>query len=110
MNRIANPEDPQSSREDRASRLLRLQHTTAEVARLTRGIYEAVLERSANIRTGNFTAIAPIDLQLLFRLYDTAFFEGLLRAMLEADRAELDFRLSARMTRVGGTTTRKRWP
>ena len=44
----------------------------------------------------------------MFDLYDAAFFDGLLDTMLRADRAELSFRLSRRMTRVAGTTTHLR--
>jgi hypothetical protein len=68
-------------------------------------VYDAVLERSGNIDRGNFTAIAVRDLRLLFELYDAAFFDGVLGAMIRTDGAELTFRLSRRMTRVAGTTT-----
>jgi hypothetical protein len=98
------PEDPLRGG-DRPSRLLGLHHGPAEVARLARQIYDTVLERSETIRAGNFTVIATKDLQLLFELADASFFGGLLGAMIREDRAKLAFRLSSRMTRVGGTTT-----
>jgi hypothetical protein len=73
-----------------------------------RQIYEAVLSRSRNVAKGNFTAISPVDLQLLFDLYDAAFFDGLLGAMLRGSPSELTFRFSRRMTSAAGTTTFRR--
>ncbi len=102
MNRVETLLD---DREVRRSRLLGLNHSPATVDHLARRIYDEVLKRSENLGAGNFTSIALTDLRLLFDLYDAAFFDGLLGAMLGADRAELSFRLSRRMTRVGGTTT-----
>jgi hypothetical protein len=99
--------DPKQA-DDRRARLVGLNHATAVVAELTRKIYDITLERSKHLGKGNFTAIAPNDLRLLFDLYDATFFDGLLDAMLRADRAELSFRLSPRMTRVAGTTTHLR--
>jgi hypothetical protein len=95
-------------RDERCSRLGGLNHGPTVVAEQTRKIYDTVLARSKNVGKGNFTAIAPIDLRLLFDLYDAAFFEGQLGEMLRADGAELSFRLSRRMTRVAGTTTHLR--
>jgi hypothetical protein len=98
------PGDPGQG-DERRSRLLVLSHTPEVVAERARKIYDDVLERSKNLSGGNFTAISPGDLRLLFDLYDAAFFDGLLSAMLRTDRARLSFRLSRRMTRVAGTTT-----
>ena len=105
MNHTPRITDDPMQGDDRRARLLGLDHAATEVARRTRQIYDAVLERSTILSMGNFTALAPIDLRLLFELYDTAFFDGMLGAMLRADRAALSFRLSRRMTRVAGTTT-----
>jgi len=91
--------------DDRRARLLGLNHAAVVVENWTRQIYDTVLDRSTNLNRGNFTAIAAIDLRLLFDLYDNAFFDGMLDAMLRTDRAALSFRLSRRMTRVAGTTT-----
>jgi hypothetical protein len=105
MNRAEIPPDHHTQGGDRPSRLLGLHHRPAEVARLARQIYDTVLERSESIRAGNFTVIAVRDLHLLFDLTDAAFFGGLLGAFIREDGANLTFRLSSRMTRVGGTTT-----
>ena len=101
------------AREERIARLLGLEHPAEEVARKTAEIYQAVLNSSVHIRTGNFTAIDTRDLSILFRLYDRSFFDGLLGAMLREDLAEpIGLRLSGRLTRSAGTTTRRRrkWP
>jgi hypothetical protein len=98
----------QADGEEYGARLLRLVHGPAEVARRSREIYETVVRRSRNVVQGNFTAIAPGDLRLLFELYDAAFFEGLPVAMLRDASAELTFRLSRRMTSSAGTTARLR--
>ena len=78
-------------KETNAARLGGLNHGPSVVAEQARKIYDTVLARSKNVGKGNFTAIAPIDLRLLFDLYDAAFFEGQLGEMLRADGAELSF-------------------
>ena len=72
-------------------------------------IYREILERSGDIRAGNFEAMATDDLKLLFDLYDAATFAGRLRATLVEDCAgEVAFRLSSRMTSTAGKTLRYR--
>lgn len=83
-----------------------MHHSPREVARLARGVYDAALARSQVMTSGNFTAIGVADLGHMFGLYDEAFFGGLLAEMLREDGAPLGFRLSSRMTRAAGTTTR----
>jgi hypothetical protein len=56
----------------------------------------------------DFTAIHPKTLADLFEAYDERFFSGLLRRAL--DGRPIEFRLSQRMTRSGGKTTRFRSP
>ncbi len=68
----------------------------------TERIYDEVLAGSVGIDCGNFNAIAPMDLSLLFRLYDEIFFEGF---FAEKCPDTFRFRLSKRMTRSGGKTT-----
>ncbi len=65
-----------------------------------------LLSSSRYIRQPNFTAIHPHDLEFLFANYDERFFAGLYRRAL--DGTSLGFRLSPRMTRSGGATTRYR--
>lgn len=67
-------------------------------------IQQDVLEHSRHLREADFTAIHPHDLQFLFGAYDERFFGGLCRRALEGRR--LNFRLSPRMTRAGGKTSR----
>src|SRR3954454_10192345 len=105
MNPAESPKDGPTRGESRPARLLGLHHGPDEVARLTRHVYDAMLARSESIRVGNFDAIGTRDLQLLFDLADASFFGGLLGSLIREDHARLTFRLSSRMTRVGGTTT-----
>lgn len=69
-------------------------------------IIDAVQTTSPCLKEGNFDRIHPDDLELLFELYDEYFFENLIRKSLPSKL--LTFRISRRMTSVGGTTTR--WP
>lgn len=71
-------------------------------------ISDAVLEHSRCIREANFTKIHPRDLEFLFAAYDDGFFGSLCRQVLSGHR--IRFRLSPRMTRSGGSTTRFRAP
>jgi hypothetical protein len=94
-------------RPDLKARIAAILLPPAAVAERTRAIYEKVLSESRWLRTGNFTAIAVDDLERLFGLYDGAFFEGQLMRLVAAEaEGRLGFRLSKRMTKVGGTTTR----
>jgi hypothetical protein len=108
MGEAETPLPDRASEEGRPGRLLALHQSAAELAARNRQIYLAMLDRSNHLREGNFTAVAVADLRLLFELYDAAFFDGLLGAMLVEDSANLTFRLSSRMTRVGGTTVMQR--
>jgi hypothetical protein len=93
---------------ERQAKLSALLFSPQEVTRRARQVYEAMLEQSAQIRTGNFTVIGSDDLERLFELYDRAFFRGLLGEMLVEDRAHpMTFRLSRRLTRAAGQTMRQ---
>jgi hypothetical protein len=63
-----------------------------------------LLQHSATLRSGNFTAIGSNDLAALFAAYDERFFGGLVHAAISP--RPVRFRLSRRMTRAGGKTTR----
>lgn len=65
-----------------------------------------LLSRSSYVREPNFTVIHPGDLEILFHAYDQRFFSGHCHKALEG--RQLSFRLSPRMTRTGGTTTRSK--
>lgn len=69
-------------------------------------IHNDVLRHSAHLHTPNFTAIHTADLRRLFALYDQYWFEHHCRQTLGT--TPLDFRLSTRMTKAGGSTTRYR--
>lgn len=63
-----------------------------------------LLTASSWIDGPNFTAIHPDDLAFLFRAYDRRVLRGFARRRLAPEA--LVFRLSSRMTRAGGQTTR----
>lgn len=67
-------------------------------------IQQDVLVHSRYIRETNFTAIHPRDLEYLFGAYDERFFAGLCQRALDGRR--IRFRLSPRMSKAGGKTTR----
>lgn len=69
-------------------------------------VSESMLRESAYLRHPNFEEIGDVDLARCFQLYDTLFFDGLLAA--EQSRTPLTFRISSRMTKAGGKTTRFR--
>ena len=78
------------------------------IADRTRRIGEGLLADSPHVREPNFTQIHTADLNRLFAAYDGRFLDGLCGRILGPDR--LRFRLSRRMTRAGGKTTRIETP
>lgn len=88
-------------------RLVRRQQVSNEHRRRNiQMMIDAVHATSPCLKDGNFERIHSDDLELLFELYDEYFFNNLIRKSLP--RRQLTFRISRRMTSVGGTTTR--WP
>lgn len=71
----------------------------------TREIGRELVAASRWIDAPNFTAIHPDDLAFLFRAYDRRFLKGFARRRLAP--GALAFRLSSRMTRAGGQTSRR---
>jgi hypothetical protein len=67
-------------------------------------IEDAVLSHSSFIKTCDFRAIHPRDLEFLFDAYESSFFRGALRQALGL--SELRFTFSPRMTLAGGKTKR----
>ena len=91
----------------RQAKLASLLYAPADVRDRSRRIYEALVDGSPRIRSGNFTTIGADDLERMFRLYDASFFRGFLSEMLQEDRAfPMAFRLSRRLTRAAGQTVR----
>lgn len=79
----------------------RWRHRTAWQASIAR----EVLERSSVMDGENFRKIARQDLERMAEAYDRYFFGGLCLAL--ARMHGMDFRLSSRMSRAGGKTTRQ---
>lgn len=93
---------------ERRARLTSLLHLAGDAESRAGRIYREMLEESPNLKTGNIEAIGPADLDRLFRLYDREFFSGHLAEMLLEDGAHpMAFRLSSRLTRSAGQTTRR---
>ena len=87
--------------------LLSTHNSPAVIAARTTAIYEAVLRESPHIERPNFEKIGTDDLACLLRLYDGHFYGGWLTETVRARTPlPLVFRLSGRMTRAGGKTTR----
>lgn len=85
--------------------LLPAYDSPAAIASKTTAIYDAILQSSPNLRTGNFTALSTSDLAHLFNLYDATFFRNTLNQMITpAGMQTLAFRLSSTMTKSGGKT------
>ena len=84
------------------------QRPLAEIRSHTREIYDTLLTTSPRLAEGNFTSIHSDDLETLFELYDELFFESRLEPAARTGGTPLYFRVSKRMTRVGGTTTKYR--
>lgn len=67
-------------------------------------IADQLLTSSTAMQRPNFARIADSDIRTLFELYDDTFFGGVIHKAL--GKCPLEFRLSKRMTRAGGKTTR----
>lgn len=67
-------------------------------------IADSVFATSPYLREPNFQTFHPDDIRLLCELYDENYFQGLLLRSLKP--APINFRLSKRMTKAGGKTTR----
>jgi len=67
-------------------------------------IRNAVLDNSRYVTDPNFERAHESDLDRLYELYDERFFDGGLQSTLMARRLPISFRLSSRMTRLGGKT------
>ena len=80
----------------------------ARIRSWTRKIGQRLSEASPYVREPDFTALHPDDLSFLFAAYDARFMDGICGKLLGADG--LTFRLSSRMTRAGGKTSRFQCP
>ncbi|MCP4169695.1 MAG: SprT-like family protein [Fuerstiella sp.] len=78
--------------------------TTIERQQLNQLIADNIFAASPYVTKPNFERLHAADIQLLYELYDENYFGGLLGSTLNSNL--LSFRLSKRMTRAGGKTTR----
>ena len=83
------------------STLAGTRYEPGHIEAMRKAIHDAVISRSANIREGDFRAIGPDDLKLIFDLYDELF---LGRYFSDVSPTKVRFRLSKRSTRAGGRT------
>ena len=88
--------------------LLTRDQGAAWIRKRTGSVGRHLLRTSPHIREPNFTAIHPADLSFLFAAYDAQFLGGMCGRLLGPNG--VTFRLSSRMTRAGGKTTRFRGP
>ena len=80
----------------------------AQIRSWTHDIGRRLLLASPYAREPNFRQLHADDLSFLFAAYDARFLNGLCRELLGPDG--VTFRLSSRMSRAGGKTTRLRGP
>lgn len=78
-----------------------------KIRKATAQIYWNLQKESRSIRSGNFQRIGESDLAFLFEQYDEFFFDSRIMPLLKQLGHPLTFRLSGRMTRAGGKTTRE---
>lgn len=78
--------------------------TATQRRQLNQAIVDGLFATSPYLVEDNFRSIHPDDIQLLYELYDENYFGGVLHKALSPSK--ISFRLSRRMTRAGGTTTR----
>lgn len=86
------------------ARVVGLGTSPANITARQRQIHDEMLACSSHLQAGNFVSISTADIERLFDLYDQLFFGGLVRSTV--GRTPLRFRLSERMTKAGGKTTR----
>lgn len=98
--------NPVSATGEFAAFLLQAKPEDAAIRQRLDGIHRHMLAHSSYIRKPAFESIHPNDIEMLFRAYDEQFFDGQCVRALQCRK--LRFRLSRRMTRAGGTTTRFR--
>lgn len=87
-----------------AELLFRTPGTWADREKIQQRIGTSVLRVSKSMETRNFHRVGKQDLESMAEAYDELFFQGLCLPL--ARSYGLSFRLSARMTRAGGKTTR----
>jgi hypothetical protein len=104
-NRLPGPNKRMSPSLRKLDQLLRHRATTVAERRLKNQlIADSVFATSPYLTDPNFRRFHADDIQLLYELYDEHYFEEQLLRSLNPQ--QISFRLSPRMTRAGGKTTR----
>lgn len=85
--------------------LINLKYSKKEIQKKTGQIFDITLFQSKYIKEPNFVSIAGEDLERLFYLYDSYFFN---EHFTKNFKDKLNFRLSKRMTSAGGRTSSKK--
>lgn len=98
----------QSSQKRLGELLYSSPHIWADRLQRQKLIADRTLSRSKVMKKRNFQAVSRTDLESMSYMYDQTFLEGL--ALPLAASYGLSFRLSSRMTRAGGKTTRTIYP
>ena len=91
--------------EDLLARVQRPDKGADDVRLAQRQVHDDMLYQSARVCDPNFEVLGESDLQLLFELYDSHFFQGAIFRSLKQSDLPLRFRVSKRMTSAGGKTT-----
>ncbi len=100
--------DLRSIREQVAQHLLDYPSNMQRCIREQLAIQQNILGDPALLDGPNYRRISSRTLQRMFVEYDERFFLGQTQRLVEFRQGSLDFRLSKRMTRTGGKTTRRR--
>jgi len=74
----------------------------SEVEKRLKEVYERIISQSPNMARLNFVRIVPRDLAIVFKSYDSIFFNGHIGRIVGNN---LSFRVSQRMTSAGGKTS-----
>jgi hypothetical protein len=98
--------DLRSIREQVAQHLLDYPSNMQRCIREQLAIQQNILGDPALLDGPNYRRISSRTLQRMFVEYDERFFLGQTQRLVEFRQGSLDFRLSKRMTRTGGKTTR----
>ena len=80
--------------------------TQTESSDRRKSIHSALIAKSGYVSSGDFKRIASSDLETLFEEYDRQYFRGFVSETLQTiGPTSVAFRLSKRMTSVGGSTS-----
>ncbi|MEI7834942.1 MAG: SprT-like family protein [Planctomycetota bacterium] len=83
--------------------ILAIHNSPETIAARTTAVRDGAMAGSARLQRGQFGAMRPEDVALLFGLYDREFFGGWLSERTRQETGQdVTFRVSGRMTRAGG--------